>query len=187
MDINSDVAVCRLWQQQEREERVMPLDEIRAKAEGLDAKARRWRSVTALLFVVLVIGEALQVWLQEALLERAGDSLTIAALVYVAYRFRRQRMAAPPVALGRTNSVEFYHAELARQRDLAKDSWGYLLPFVPGVTLALFARGLGERPLSQTIAVILFGIALFLGVTWWNAFTGRRLQKEIDALEASQA
>jgi hypothetical protein len=123
--------------------------------------------------------------MQEALLERAGDSLTIAALVYVAYRFRRQRAAAPPAALASTNCVEFYRAELARQRDLSKDSWGYLLPFVPGVALALFGRGLGERSLSQSIAVISFGVALFLGAAWWNAHTARKLQDEIDALDAS--
>jgi hypothetical protein len=184
MDLNSDIAVCRLWQQQQREERMMPLGEIRAKAERLNAKTRRWRSVSALLFIVLAISEALQVWMEEALLERAGDSLTIAALVYVAYRFRRRRMAAPPVALGTTNSVEFYRAELARQRDLSKDSWGYLLPFAPGVALALFGRGMGESTLNQTIAVIVVGVALFLGVAWWNAYTARKLQKEIDALDA---
>jgi hypothetical protein len=185
MEIDADVAVCRLWQQQEREEQAMPLDEIRAKAQRLDARTRRWRSVAALLFIVLVISEALQLWMQEALLERAGDSLTIAALVYVAYRFRRQRMAAPPVTLGRTNVVEFYRAELVRQRDLSKDSWGYLLPFVPGVSLALFGRGLGERSLGQTIAVIVFGVALFLGAAWWNSYTARKLQNEIDSLDAS--
>lgn len=184
MDTNSDIAVCKLWQQQERKERMMSLDEIRAKAERLDAKTRRWRVVTALLFMLVLIGEAFQVWMQEALLERAGDSLTIAALVYVAYRFRKQRMAAPPVALGSTNSVEFYRAELGRQRDLSKDSWGYLLPFVPGVALALFGRGLGERSLTQTIAIIIFGVALFLGVAWWNSYTARKLQNEIDALDA---
>jgi hypothetical protein len=184
MDQNADVAVYAIWQQQEREEEMMPLDEIRARAERLDAKTRRWRGVTAALFILLVIVEALQVWREEALLERAGDSLTIAALVYVAYRFRRQRLAAPPVALGRANSIEFYRAELARQRDLSKDSLGYLLPFVPGVTLALFGRGLGERSPGQTIAVIVFGIALFLAAAAWNAYTARKLQSEIDALEA---
>jgi hypothetical protein len=183
MDINADVAVCGLWQEQEREERIMPLDEIRAKAERLDARTRRWRVVTALLFILLLISEALQVWRQEALLERAGDSLTIAALVYVAYRFRRQRMPAPAAALGRTNWVEFYRAELARQRDLSMDNWGYLLPFVPGVALALVGRGLGARSLSQTTAVIVAGVALFLGVAWWNSYTARKLQNEIDALD----
>src|SRR5262245_15510690 len=104
MDSNADVAFCRLWQQQPREERMMPLDEIRANAAQLDARTRRWRVFTTLLFVLLMIVEALQVWRQEALLERSGDSLTIAAMAYVAYRFRKQGMAAPPVALGSTNS-----------------------------------------------------------------------------------
>jgi hypothetical protein len=185
MDINADIAVCRLWQQQEREEGVMPIDVIRSKAERLEAKTRRWRVFSAVLFMLLLIGEALQVWMQEALLERAGDSLTIAALVYVAFRFRRQRMAAAPIALGRTSTVEFYRAELARQRDLSKDSWGYLLPFVPGVALALLGRGLGARSLVQTLAVIICGVALFLGVAWWNSYTARTLQDEIDAVDAA--
>ena len=185
MDSNCDLTVWGLWQQQEREERTMPLDEIRAKAERLDAHTQRWRFVTAVLFMLLLIIEAFQVWIQDALLERVGDSLTIAALVYVAYRFRKQRMAAPPVALGRTNSAEFYRAELVRQRDLSKDSWGYLLPFVPGVALALFGRGLGARSLSQTIAIIIVGVALFLGAAWWNSYTSRKLQNEVDALDAS--
>ena len=88
-------------------------------------------------------------WIQPETLERAGDLLTIAALVYIAYRFRKQRLSAPPVALGRTNCVDFYRAELVRQRDLSKDSWGYLLPFVPGVALALFGGGFEDRPTSQ--------------------------------------
>ena len=181
---NVDTAVLTLWQQQEREERLMPLDDIRARAERLDARTRRWRVVTGLLFLLLVTAEALQVWIQESLLERAGDSLTIAALVYVAYRFRKQRLAASPLTLGRTNAVEFYRAELARQRDLSKDSWGFLLPFVPGVTLALFGRGLGARSVGQNLSVVVVAVGLFLGIAWWNAHTARKLQNEIDALDA---
>lgn len=180
MDNNTDAAIWMVWQEQEGEEPTMAIGEVRAKAEHLETKRRRWATFTALLFVLIVIVEALQVWIQEAALERAGDSLTIAALVYVAYRFRRQRAAAPPVALGTTNCVAFYRAELARQRDLSKDSWGYLLPFVPGVALALFGRRLAERSLGQTIAIIAFGIALFLGAAWWNAHTAHKLQDEID-------
>ena len=163
----------------------MPVDDIRTKAERLDLRTRVWRTFTVLLFILLVIVETVQVWIQEAPLERAGDSLTIAALLYVAYRYRRHWMAAPPVTLGTTNSVEFYRGELTRQRDLSKDSWGFLLPFVPGVTLALFGRGLGEQSLGQTIVIIVHGVALFLGVAWWNAYTARKLQKEIDAIDAS--
>jgi hypothetical protein len=184
MDTNSEIAILRLWQQQEREERLMGIDEIRANAERLDTRSRRWRSFTVLLFVLLVIAEARQVWMQQATIERVGDSLTIAALVYVAYRFRRQRTAAPPLALGRTNCVEFYRTELARQHDLSNDSWGYLLPFVPGVALAVFGRGLGERPVGETLAIVIFAVALFLGIAGWNAYTARKLQRQMHALDA---
>ena len=185
MDNNADIAVWMTWQHQDGDEPSMAIDQVRVKAERLDARRRRWATFTTLLFVLIVIVEARQVWIQEAVLERAGDSLTIVALVYVAYRFRRQRVAAPPAALGTTNCVAFYRAELGRQRDLSKDSWGYLLPFVPGVALALFGRGLGERSLSQTIAIIALGIALFLSAAWWNRHTARKLQGEIEALDAS--
>ena len=185
MDSRSDAEVLTVWQAQAREEQSLPIDDIRAKAERLDSKTRRWRTASALIFGLLVIVEAWQVWRGEETLERAGDFLTIAALVYVAYRFWKWRAAAPPVALGRTNCVEFYRAELVRQRDLSKDSWGYLLPFVPGVALALFGGGVEDRPTSQMIALVVFGIALFLGVAWWNAHAARKLQKEIDALDWS--
>ena len=33
----------------------MPLDDIRTKAERLDTKTRRWRQVTAVLFILLLI------------------------------------------------------------------------------------------------------------------------------------
>ena len=185
MESNADTEILGLWQKQAREEQMMPLDEIRTKAERLDTKTRRWRVVTAVLFILLLIKGAWQVWIQEEMLERAGDLLTIAALVYIAYRYRKQRLAAPPVALGRTNCVDFYRAELVRQRDLSKDSWGFLLPFVPGMALALFGGGFEDRSTSQLIALVAFGVALFLGIAWWNAHTARRLQNEIDALDAS--
>ena len=179
MESNADTEILRLWMIQAREEPLTPVDEIRTRAERLDTKTRRWRGATAVLVILLVIVEAWQVWRGEEMLERAGDLLTIAAFVYIAYRFRKQRLAAPPVALGRTNCIDFYRAELVRQRDLSKDSWGYLLPFVPGVALSL---GLFEdRPTSHRIALVALGVALFLGVAWWNAHTARRLQNDIDA------
>src|SRR5262245_20999086 len=186
MESNADTEILRLWQKQAREEHMMPLDEIRTKDERLDTKNRRWRVVGPVFFILLLMKGALEVWIQEEMLERAGDLLNIAALLYVAYRFRKYRLAAPPVALGKTNCVDFYRAELIRQRDLAKDGWGYLLQFVPGVALAGFGRGLEDRPTSQMIAVVALSILLFLGVAWWNAYTASKLQNEMDALDASR-
>jgi uncharacterized membrane protein YfcA len=184
MEPNVDTGILGLWQQQSREERLMPLDDIRTKAERLDAKTRRWRVITAVLFVLLLMKGALEVWTQEGMLERAGDLLLLVALVYIAYRYRKQRLAAPPVALGRTNCADFYRAELVRQRDLSKDGWGFLLPFVPGMALALLDGRLEARSTSQLIAAVASGVGLFLGIAWWNAHTARRLHNDIDALDA---
>jgi hypothetical protein len=35
------------------------------------------------------------------------------------------------------------------------------------------------------MGVVAFGVALFLGIAWWNAYTARKLQREIGALDAS--
>ena len=183
MDSRSDAEVWTLWQEQAADEPLMPRDEIRTKAKSLDAKMRRWRVVTAVLFLLLLIKGALEVWTQTETLERAGDLLLMAALVYIAYRYRKQRLAAPPVALGKTNCAEFYRTELVRQRDLSKDSWGYLLPFVPGVALALFGSGFENQPVSQRVALVTLGVALFIGTAWWNAYSARKLQHEIDAVD----
>lgn len=185
MESNSDTEILRLWEQQSREEHIMPPDDIRTKAERLDKKSRRWRMATVVLFALLLIKGAVEVWTQEGILERAGDLLLMAALVYAGYRYRKQRLAAPPVALGRTNCVDFYRAELVRQRDLSQDSWGYLLPFVPGLALALLDGVLEPRTTGQLIAIVAGFVGLFLGIAWWNAHTARKFQNEMDALDAS--
>ncbi|HEY1302260.1 MAG TPA: hypothetical protein VGF24_01845 [Vicinamibacterales bacterium] len=148
-------------------------------------KTRRWRVIAVPLFIVLLIAESFKAWIQDAMLERAGALLTIAALLYVAYRFRKYLQAAPPVALGKTNCLAFYRSELIRQRDLSKDNWGYLLPFVPGVALGLFGDGFEHRPMGQVVALMASGVSLFLVIAWWNARAARKLQREIDALDAS--
>lgn len=66
----------------------MPIDEIRSRAERFERKVRLWNISTAVLFAVLIIGEARQVWSDPDLVGRTGDLLTIAALVHVAYWFR---------------------------------------------------------------------------------------------------
>jgi hypothetical protein len=181
----ADTEILRLWQRQASEEQMMPLDDIRTKAERLDTTTRRWRVVTAVVFILLLIKGAFEVWMETETVERAGDLLLMAALVYVAYRYRTLRLAAPPVALGRTNCREFYRTALLRQHDLSKNSWGFLLPFVPGMALAVSGSAFESRPPGQLIAIIGLGVALFLGVAWWNAHTARTLQIEIDTLDVS--
>jgi len=63
MESRSDTEILRLWEQQSREEQIMPPDDIRTKAERLDKKTRRGRVATAVIFVLLLIKGALEVWI----------------------------------------------------------------------------------------------------------------------------
>lgn len=173
----------RVWRQQPRsEENRMSMNDVRAKAERLEQRVRRWKITGGLLFSLVIGAEAWQVWRPNPLLERTGDLLTIAAFVYLAYWFRRYApVRSVPGALGRTASVDFYRMRLERQCQLASHPWRYLALFIPGVALSLFGRA-GERPVEQNAAIAVVGVLLFVMVAWVIRRTGRQMQRELDDL-----
>ena len=172
----------RAWQRQQREQKRMAIDDVRANAEALDRRVRGWKVTGGLLFAIAIGAEAWQIWTPNPLLERTGDLLTIAAFVYVAYWFRRYApLEADPEALGRMASVAFYRARLERQRDLASHPWRYLAVFIPGVALSLFGRA-GERTVEQNAVIAIIGVLLFVVVAWMLRRTGRQMQRELDEL-----
>jgi len=174
--------VHRVWQQQPREENRMSVNDVRAKAERLEQRVRGWKITGGLLIAVVIGAEAWQIWTPNPLLERTGDLLTIAALIYMAYWFRRYApIEARPGVLGRTASVDFYRARLERHRDLANHPWRYLAVFIPGVALSLFGR-VGERTVEQNAAIAVIGVLLFVTVAWVIRRTGRQMQGELDEL-----
>ena len=176
------VNIQRMWNEQPREEQKMALDEIRQRAQRFERRVRRNNVITALLVVIIVAVELRQISIEPELLERVGDSLTIAAFIYLAYWYRRHALGqAAPAGPATTQSVDFYRDQLARQRDLTSHPWGYLLPFVPGVGLSLFGRALNRSP-AQNIAIAMFAVALFLTTAWWHRRSARQLQREIDEL-----
>ena len=177
-----DVTVQQLWHEQPREEHAMSINEIREHAQRFERRVRRNNIFTALLIVVIVAVELRQISVEPELLERVGDSLTIAAFVYLAYWYRRHALGqTTPTGPAMTPSVDFYREQLARQRDLSEHPWGYLLPFVPGIGLSLFGRALDRSP-AQNAAIAVFAVALFIGTAWWHKRSARRLQREIDEL-----
>jgi hypothetical protein len=174
--------VRRLWREQQREEKTVSIEEIRSKSVRFERHVRGWNLVGAVTLAVVVLLEAWQVWVHPSLLERVGDALTTAALVFVMFRFRpHAAVHAMPAGLGLTGSADFYRSQLVRQRDLADRPWRYLVLFVPGVALSLFGSAL-DRPPAQTAAIAVFGVALFLAVAWVHHRRVRKLQQEIEEL-----
>ena len=186
MGNDPETDIHKLWQEQTGVVQPVSLHEIRAKAQRFEAKTRRWRNVGATCVILLVIGNAVEVvWPGQHILERAGDLLTIAALLYISYEYRKhRRLASMPEGVTLTSCIEVYRAQLTHERNLARQSGRYLLPFVPGVTLSLLGGILEGLPTLHMIGVAALGVALFVGIASLNAHTARKLQREIDLLDA---
>jgi len=177
--------IGQMWRQQPQERQTMAVEQIRAKANAFDAKVKRWYLVGGSLVAVLLAKNAWEVWIDTDVLERAGDALIFLALLFVIVRFRRYaRAEAEPATLGLTSCFEHYRSRLMRQRDLSRDSWKWVLLFVPGFGVNVIGGVMEIRTPSQIAALIAFGVATFAGVLWMNARTARQLEREIDALES---
>jgi hypothetical protein len=181
----SENEVHVMWEEQPREAKRISLDEIHAKARRAETRRRQWKPVATVFFVLLVIENSVEaIWPGPNMMERVGDMLIVAALFYIFQEYRKYaRIASRPEGPGLSNCVEFYRAHLTYERNLARQSRRYLLPFVPGVTLSLLnGAGGGTVPPSRRFGIAALGVTLFLGIAWWNAQTARKLQREIDAL-----
>ena len=184
MASSPETRVRQLWRQHDEGDHKMTLSEIREQAERLDAQSRRGALVGAAVFALAIAMNVWEIAVATGLVERAADALIVAAFVYIAWRYRTRHATARPAALGRSTGVEHYRAELVRQRDLAADSWAYLLPFAPGLVLNILGGAMAGRSSMQIWIAVVLGIAVFLGIAWLNAWTAQKHQRTLDALDA---
>jgi hypothetical protein len=172
----------RLWRAQQTKEAPMAIEEIQLRARKL--RRRVWTrdavEYAAAAWVVVMFARGAIVL--ERPLIRIGFALVAAATLFIAWYMYHHRWRTP-VAAGLT--AQFYRVELTRQRDLVRSVWKwYLLPLWPGVACILAGRLLaGDRPLFVFATGAGFaGIGLLLA--WLNLRYAKRLQRDIDALDA---
>lgn len=172
-----------IWRRQPADS-AMPLDEIRTKATAFELRVRRWRLVGGVTMGLLVAKNVWEVWTDSEAIERAGDLFMLAALVFVLLRFlRHARAETAPSTLGTTSCIEHYRSRLMRERDLSRDGWKFVMPFVPGFALILAGRAIEGRPASQVAILIALAIAMLGGALWVIARGGRQIEREIAELD----
>lgn len=179
---NDDVPIEQLWRQQLPVKR-LSLEEIRTRAKAFDEKVQRWNLVAGLTMALLLVTTAGEVWVDTAVLERAGDLMLFLAVLCVVYWFGRTRADARPATLGQSSCIEHYQRQLVRPRDLSRDGWKFVLPFVPGLGLIIVGRAVEGRPATQVAAMIAVALVALGGVLWAIARSGSRLEREIAALD----
>jgi hypothetical protein len=125
----------------------------------------------------------------QAVLFRLAYALFIAGLAWIVFQLHRKGSAKTiPADMGTSTSLQFFRAELERQRDVVKNVWSwYLSPLVPGF-IVLTAGSVTARPyphgLASAAILDAFVAALFFVVWKMNVRAARCLQRMIDELYA---
>jgi hypothetical protein len=172
------------WRNQPREPVRVSADDVRRKAQQLEAKTRRGFRIGAVLMACSAACYASFLHFLPGTVQRIGSSLTMAAYLYCAYQLRkrgslRKALSDPPSA-----TCASYRAELERLRDFSFTR-PLMVPFIPGP--AVFMRGflVPELGLWKAVGlmtgVILPPFAMAIPLFRRNR---RTLQREIDALDA---
>ena len=189
-----------LWQSQPSKFSPMSVEELRQASHKL---ARRvfWRNLREYFAAAIVI-VAFSYYFYEfhTVLLRLGSGLTIAGVLFMAFQlFKKGSPMTGAEAIETRNCLDFYRAELVKQRDLLLSVWKwYLLPLVPGLVL-FFAGEFQLAFMQQTLQasrtridlwlgmVCAAGAGIFLLVAKLNYWAARKLQAKIDALDGASS
>jgi hypothetical protein len=177
----------QIWQCQPVEGIKMSVEALRQRSGKFEKRIRRRnvREYVASLLAAVWFGYCFVT--THAALFRIAYILFIAGLGWVVYQLHRKGEArSMPAAMGASTCLQFFRAELERQRDVIKNVWPwYLAPLVPGFVIltAAYMRAL-PFPVNLASAVWIDGVAAVVFFLVWkmNRRAAHRLQRIIDEL-----
>jgi hypothetical protein len=185
MTSSDDKPLRELWAGQAVPALLMTPEQLRARAEHLEASIRRRNLRDHLSFVLVALAFGAGVIVLPGLLGRLGCLLVMSWALLSIYWLRRYGAIA--VASGAADSqalIEGQQRQLERQRDIALSwPWGLGLA-VPGLVLYSIGFAWGPKPIDWSISAALVGVFMFLYIAiviYGKALAGR-WQREIDEL-----
>ncbi len=173
----------QLWQSQPVENAKMSVDAIRRRAGRFERRIRNrnLREYVSSLVAVAMFGYFFAK--DDAVLARIAYVLFIGGLVWVVVQLHRKgSVRSMPAASEASASLQFFRAELERQRDAVRNVWSwYLAPLVPGFLVLTIAAIAAGRMLRITLTDA--GVAALFFFVWkLNQRAARCLQRTIDEL-----
>ena len=181
----------QLWQFQPVEGIKMSADVIRQRAGKFERRIH-WRNVRE--YVSSLVAAVLFAYFfatNHVVLFRVAYALFIAGLGWVVFQLHRQGSAkSMPAAMGTSTCLQFFRAELERQRDVVGNVWSwYLAPLVPGFVVLTAGSVIARpHPAGLAAAALLDAVVavVFLLVWKMNQRAARCLQRMIDELSAAE-
>jgi hypothetical protein len=164
----------------------MSIADVREHARRLERRVDRRNRREYIAGVAVVAGYGWILWRAPSITARAGAGLIVAATIFICYQLHVHGSAASLQAdIGLQSSLDFYRAQLERQRDLLRGVWRWcLLPFVPGFLVLLTGQALAQPARVSFVAA--YGVAaLMLGIALHalNRHVAARIQQALDRLK----
>jgi hypothetical protein len=189
-------ALRALWQRQSGSSFSMEPDEIRKRLSQFQAELRDDKILAYTLYSAMAILFAYGlIFTTQAIITRVGFLLLVLGMSFWVgqvwlYNRDRQKALVNSDAAGQTSCVEFYRAELLRQRNFYRGAWLWsrMLALFAGLVFVF----MGWEPLhhwhgsgnaSRAVNLLIVSTGFILGV-WGSYRSSRRLQRKIDAIDA---
>ncbi len=187
MTSSHDKQLREIWAGQAVPALLMTPEQLRARAEHLEASIRGRNLRDHLCFVLVAFGFGFGAVTLRGLLTRLGCLLLVGWALLSIYWLRRY--GAMAVASGAADShalIEGQQRQLERQRDIALSwPWGIGLA-IPGLVLYSIGMAWGPQPVDWSISAALVGVFMFIYIAiviYGKALAGR-WEREIDVLRA---
>ena len=182
--------ICNAWQSQGHGPSPLTLKEIRAKAGEFRSRIARRNLREYVVSALLAPYFGYCAWRTSLPLMRAGHVLMATGVVYMAYQLHRRTGATEaPAEMARTTCLDFYRAELERQRDALRGVWQwYLGPLIPGLAVILAASCIAAFPRSVLAGMLALAVGGAIALALWglgrlNQKAAAGIQRQIDELD----
>lgn len=179
--------IRKVWQNQPSEGADMLLEEVRERITKFEREQWRIKIVgrIAAVIVLAMLGSWFYFGNEWASI---GAALVLAGFVY-AWRWvgRTRSTRVPPPDCGLERSVEFYRAELERERNVQRGMWRAYLAIIPGLVVAIGALQYGRTAQFGQHLLVTAGSVVAMCFLLWLLFNRQQanlLQRRIDDLDA---
>jgi hypothetical protein len=186
-------ALRALWQKQPDTKFSMEPDDIQKKFSRLQARLRRRKYFA----YVVCSGESIifawwLIFTTPPIVIRIGFLLIILGMNFLGGQIwldnrERQKALENSGAVGQTNCVDFYRAELVRQRNFHRGLWFWsrMVALLPGLLLmGIWSTIKGVQDGGSGVIVLIATPILAILAVWLNYRLSRKHQRQIDAIDA---
>lgn len=183
----NDQELKLLWKSQPLDAETVSLDAIRGAAKNFNTTIVRRNRLEELAGCLAMLTFGVFAWIQENTTMRTGCVLIILGTLVMLYQLRkRAKIGVLPTQGVAGTYVDYFRAELVRQRDSLRAIWLWgVVPALPGV--AVLVWGMAEKdplgfPWLPMLAMLLVPFAV---VVWMNLKVARKMQHKIDEIDSS--